>query len=376
MIRIIADEKIPFLHGVLEPYASVAYLPGNKINRSAAMEADALIVRTRTKCNAELLEGTPVRFIGTATIGFDHIDTEYCDKKGIRWINAPGCNSSSVSQYIASALLRIASESGFSLRDKTLGIIGVGHCGSKVHELAKILGLNVLLNDPPRARKEKKKIFADLGEILNASDIITLHVPLNMDGNDRTYHLFDSGTFEKIRKGCWLINSSRGEVVDTEAFKNALTEEKLAGAVIDVWEKEPEIDISLMHMAFLATPHIAGYSTDGKANGTSMIIKELGEFFKFKLSGWYPSDVPAPAEPELIIDCVGKSLEEIIRKAALHAYNIAEDDVKLRFDPSHFEIIRENYPLRREFTSYTLHLKDASDETKKHLRDLGFKVVK
>jgi erythronate-4-phosphate dehydrogenase len=272
-------------------------------------------------------------------------------------------------------LLRIASESGYSLGDKTLGIIGVGHCGSKVHDLARILGMNVILNDPPRARKEKKKIFEGLDELLGASDIITLHVPLNQDGRDKTLHLFESETFGKVKKGCWLINASRGEVVETEAFKNALSQERLAGAVVDVWEKEPEIDISLMHMAFLATPHIAGYSADGKANGTSVIVNDLCKFFRFKLSDWYPSDIPAPSEPEITIECAGKSREEIIRKAVLHTYNINEDDVKLRFDPSRFEKIREHYPVRREFQAYKLHLKGASDETRKLLSDLGFKVA-
>ncbi len=372
MIRIIADEKIPFLRGVLEPFASVTYLPGEGITRSAVLEADALIVRTRTRCNSGLLEGTQVSYIGTATVGFDHIDTEYCEKKGIRWTNAPGCNSSSVKQYIASALLRISSEAGFSLRDKTLGIVGVGHCGSKVQNLAKIMGMNILLNDPPRARKEKKKIFTEMDDLLGSSDIITLHVPLNLDGQDKTHHLFDSGTFGKVKKGCWLINASRGEVIETEAFKDALNQDRLSGAVIDVWEKEPEIDISLMHMAFLATPHIAGYSADGKANGTSMIVRDLCKFFNIKLSDWYPSEIPAPSEPEITIDCIGKSHEEIIRKAVFHTYNITEDDVKLRFDPSHFEKIRENYPVRREFPAYKLHLRDASDETVKLLKELGF----
>jgi len=376
MIRIIADDKIPFLRGVLEPYAKITYLTGNQINRKAAMEADALLVRTRTRCSSELLEGTPVKYIGTATIGFDHIDTDYCEKNNIKWINAPGCNSSSVQQYIAAALLRIASESGFSLGDKTIGIVGVGNVGSKVQKLAGILGMKVILNDPPRARSERNKIFVSLENVLRESDIITLHVPLNMNGRDKTDHLFDGTTFGKIKKGTWLINSSRGEVVETEALKIALAEEKLAGVVIDVWEKEPEIDIPLMHTAFLATPHIAGYSVDGKANGTSMIVTDLCRFFDIPLGGWFPEGIPVPAEPALTIDCNGKSDEEIIRKAVFHTYNIIEDDIKLRFDPSRFEKERENYPVRREFTSYTIILKDGSRDIEKKLRELGFKVVK
>jgi erythronate-4-phosphate dehydrogenase len=339
------------------------------------MESDALIIRTRTKCNSELLSGTPVKFIGTATIGFDHIDTDYCEKNNIKWINAPGCNSSSVQQYIAAALLRIACESGFSLEDKVLGIVGVGNVGSKVQNLAKILGMKVILNDPPRARKERKKIFVSLDQVLKESDIITLHVPLNMDGKDKTFHLFDTGIFDKVKNGAWLINSSRGEVVETEALKNAISEEKLAGTVIDVWEKEPEIDIPLMHAAFLATPHIAGYSIDGKANGTSLIIRELCRFFNVPLADWFPEAITAPSEPVLSIDCNGKSREEIIRKAVFHSYNIVEDDIRLRFDPSHFEKERENYPVRREFPSFTINLKDGTPEIETKLKELGFKVV-
>jgi len=375
MVRIIADDKIPFLKGVLEPFAEVTYLPGNQINRTNVMRSDALLVRTRTRCNSELLAGTPVKYIGTATIGFDHIDTVFCEENNIKWISAPGCNSSSVQQYIAAALLRISAESGLSLKGKTIGIVGVGNVGSKVQKLANILGMNVLLNDPPRERREGKNNFIGIDQLLIESDIITLHVPLNMDGEDRTFHLFNNEVFYKVKRRCWLINSSRGEVVETEALKNALSVERIAGAVIDVWEREPEIDIPLMHMAFLATPHIAGYSADGKANGTATIVKNLCESFNIPLTGWYPSEVPGTHDPVLAIDCTGKTSEEIVRKAVNHTYNIVEDDVRLRFDPSRFEIERENYPVRREFSYYSITLKDGNEEAEKLLRDLGFKVI-
>jgi erythronate-4-phosphate dehydrogenase len=376
MVRIIADDKIPFLKGVLEPFAEVTYLPGNQINRNSALGSDALLVRTRTRCNSELLMGTPVKFIGTATIGFDHIDTDFCEKNNIKWANAPGCNSSSVLQYIAAALLRISAESGFSLKDKTLGIIGVGNVGSKVQNLAYALGMKAILNDPPRERKEGRKDFTGIEHLLNESDIITLHVPLNMDGQDKTFHLFSNQTFNMVKKGSWLINSSRGEVMDTEALKNALNGEKIAGAVIDVWEREPEIDIQLMHMAFLATPHIAGYSADGKANGTAMIVRNLCKSFDIPLTDWYPTEVPVSHEPVLTIDCNGKSNEDIMRKAVIHTYNIVEDDIRLRFDPSLFEKERENYPVRREFSYYTINLRNGNEEIEKLLKGLGFKVVK
>jgi erythronate-4-phosphate dehydrogenase len=374
MIRITADDKIPFLRGVLEPFATISYLPGSQIDRNQAMKSDALLVRTRTRCNYELLKGTPVKFIGTATIGYDHIDTDFCKENNIRWKNAPGCNSSSVQQYIAAALLRISAESGFDLKDKTIGIVGVGNVGSKVQNLANAMGMNVLLNDPPRERNEKKNSFVSLEHLLRESDIITLHVPLNMDGQDKTFHLFNGETISQIKKGCWFINASRGEVAESEALKDALVSEKLAGVVLDVWEREPEIDIPLMHMSFLATPHIAGYSTDGKANGTAMIVKDLSESFSLPLTDWYPNEIPVLPEPVLKIDCNGKSNEEILRKAVFHTYNIVEDDIRLRFDPSRFEKERDNYPIRREFSFYTIKLKDGNKGITKLLKNLGFKV--
>ncbi len=377
MIRIVADDKIPFLKGVLESFADITYLPAKFITRDVVHEADALLIRTRTLCNRDLLGSSAVKFIGTATIGYDHIDTSWCEKNNIKWTNAPGCNSSSVQQYIASALLRISSESGFILKNKTIGIVGVGNVGTKVEKLAKTLGMNTLLNDPPRERREKKKNFVSLDRILAESDIISLHVPLNMEGDDRTFHLFDSRTFRKVKPGCWIINTSRGEVVDSDTLMDAISFDKLGGAVLDVWEKEPEINIPLMHMTFLATPHIAGYSADGKANGTSIIVRALSEAFMIKhLGNWFPAEIPSPENQELNLDCEGKSSEEIIRKAVFHSYNIVEDDVKLRFDPSRFESLRENYPVRREFPSFKICLKDCPAETEKIIKGLGFKVTK
>jgi erythronate-4-phosphate dehydrogenase len=281
-MKIVADDKIPFLRGALEQMAEVLYVPGKDIRNETIRDADALLVRTRTKCNGDLLKDTKVRFIGTATIGFDHIDTHYCEKNGIVWTNAPGCNSSSVQQYIVSALLKLSKDHSFSLEGKTIGIVGVGNVGSKVEKAARILGMNVMLNDPPRARREGNRKFVLLGDILYNADIITAHVPLNVVGEDKTYHLFNEKSFKKMRKGTWFINSSRGEINDTTSLRRALSSDKIR-AVIDVWENEPDIDNGLMHLAFLATPHIAGYSTDGKANGTAMVVNSLCEFFGLPL---------------------------------------------------------------------------------------------
>jgi erythronate-4-phosphate dehydrogenase len=375
MIKIIADENIPFLKGALEPYAEVHYLPGKEFNRIIMKDADALLIRTRTKCTESILKDTNVRFIGTATIGFDHIDTQYCEKHKIKWTNAPGCNSSSVKQYIAAALLKMSSEFRFSLKDKTIGIIGVGNVGSKVEKFARSIGMNVMLNDPPRARREGDNNFHSLGTILYESDIVTAHVPLNVVGEDITYHLLNEKSFKKMKKGTWFINSSRGEVTDTIALKKSLISGKLGGSVLDVWENEPDLDLELMSKAFIATPHIAGYSTDGKANGTAMVVNSLCKYFDLPLKNWYPDNVPFPPVSVINIDATGKSDEDIIREAVIQTYNIDEDDTKLRFSPADFEKQRGGYPLRREFTSYSIDLKGGNKDIQKILKDIGFKVL-
>ena len=374
-MKIVADDKIPFLKGALEPFAEVVYLPGKQISKDDLIDTDALLIRTRTKCTESLLAGTNIRFIGTATIGFDHIDTKFCDNKGIIWTNAPGCNSSSVQQYIASALLKISGNNKFNLKDKTLGIIGVGNVGSKVEKIATALGMKVLLNDPPRARNEGQKNFCDLNSLLSDSDILTLHVPLNETGEDQTYHLFDDNNFRKVKKGAWLINSSRGEVVNTKALKLYMKSGSLAGAVIDVWENEPYIDPELMQLCQLTTPHIAGYSTDGKANGTAMVVNSLSKYFGLPLKNWYPGNIPAPVNPCISINCAGMAMEQIVREAVFHTYNIENDSEKLRQCPSDFEKQRGDYPLRREFTSYTVDLKRATEEVKQILKNIGFRVT-
>ncbi len=376
MMKIVADDKIPFLAGILEPFAEVIYLPGKQITNEILLDADALLIRTRTKCTETLLKGTKVRFIGTATIGFDHIDAQYCEKKMITWTNAPGCNSSSVGQYITASLLKLERDQRYELKGKTIGIVGVGNVGAKVEKIAGSLGMTVLLNDPPRARKEGNKNFVPLGNVLYNSDIITVHVPLNIVGEDKTYHLFNVKSFKKMKKGTWFLNTSRGEVTETAALKRALGAGKLGGAILDVWENEPDIDTELMAKAFISTPHIAGYSTDGKANGTAIVVNALCKFFSLDLKNWYPDNVPLPTDPEIKIDGKGKPTQEIIREAVIRSYNIDKDDTNLRLSPYDFERLRGDYPLRREFSSYTVKLKSGTDNDVKKLETLGFMVIR
>lgn len=374
MIKIVADDKIPFLKGVLEEKAEVIYLPGKDINTSVVKDADALIIRTRTKCNAALLEGSSVKFIATATIGFDHLDTFYLKQQGIEWTNAPGCNSGSVQQYIGAVLSTLALENNFSLKEKNLGIVGVGNVGSKVQKIAEILGMQVLLNDPPRERTEGKGKFVSLDELLKTSDIVTLHVPLNEGGPDNTFHLGDHDFFERMKTGSYLINSSRGEVVDNTKLKTVLSGNKLSGAVLDVWEHEPEIDTELLNKVNLGTPHIAGYSLDGKANGTAMSVQAVSRFFGLGQDNWFPDSVPLPERRHITLDGKDKTSEQLLQEAILHTYSVKQDDTRLRISPHNFETQRGNYPLRREFPAYHIKLINTRNDVENQLTDLGFQL--
>ncbi len=375
-IKIVADDKIPFLKGVLEPYAEIVYSNPKLINKDLVKDADALIIRTRTKCNADLLEGTDVKFIATATIGYDHIDTNYCENEGIKWVNALGCNSSSVQQYIASALQTFAQQEKIDLKNLTIGIIGVGNVGSKIERLAKILGMKVLLNDPPRERAEGKSGFVSLEEIKKEADIITFHVPLNLEGGDKTFHLADDEFFRKVKDNVLIINTSRGEVTDNQSLKKALKERMIKAAILDVWEDEPEIDRELLELVYFGTAHIAGYSADGKANGTSDAINAVNNFFRLGLApNWYPKIPPPENSKKIEIDCESISEQEIIYEAVAHTYKIIGDDRHLKKAPFAFEDLRGGYKIRREFPFYSVDLKKCDEKISSKIKELGFKIL-
>ena len=374
-MKIIADNKIPFLRGALEPYADVVYLPGKETTAEVVRDADALITRTRTRCDASLLEGSAVKVIATATIGFDHIDTAWCEQHGIIWRNAPGCNSWSVKQYMTSLLVTLARNRGFALSDMTLGVVGVGNVGSKVAEAASVLGMKVLLNDPPRERAEGAGAFVSLDELIARSDIITLHVPLQKDGPDATWHLFDTARIARLRPTQILVNSSRGPVVDNKALKAALLSHGIAGACLDVWEGEPELDPELVDLLDISTPHIAGYSADGKAGGTTAAVRVVAEVLGLPLTSWKAAGIPAPAQSlSFGIDAAGKSLQDVLAEAVLHTYDISADSAALRAGLGAFERLRGDYPVRREFTSFTVSLNGGTAEMADRLSRLGFKL--
>lgn len=336
-MKVVIDNKIPYIREAMEALADeVVYLPGKEITASVVRDADALITRTRTQCNRQLLEGSKVRFIGTATIGFDHIDTEYCREAGITWSNCPGCNAGAVEQYLHSVLLLLQQEKHVELKDACLGIVGVGHVGSHILSLAERLGMRILLNDPPRADHGEEG-FVSLETLARECDIITFHTPLERNGEYRTFHLADRDFFYSLRKKPYIINTSRGEVVETEAILEALDKGLIGGAVLDVWENEPHINLELLDKVFIGTPHIAGYSADGKANATRMVLEAFCRFFGKEMN----FHIAAPEQPHREYDS-----DERVRQ--LQMYNPHDDCDMLRAHPELFEQLRGDYVLRKE----------------------------
>ena len=343
-MKVIVDNKIPYIREVIEQLADeVVYLPGKAFTPEVVKDADALIIRTRTICNRELLEGSNVRFIGTATIGFDHIDTVYCQQAGITWSNCPGCNAGAVEQYLHAVLLLLQKEKGLNLQESCLGIIGVGHVGERIRQMAQRLGLKVLPNDPPRADQGEEG-FCSLDTLAEQCNILTFHTPLIREGKYKSYHLANSTFFQKLQQSPYLINTSRGEVVDTEALLTAMNQGLVTSAVIDVWEHEPDIDLELLEKVIIGTPHIAGYSADGKANATRMSLEALCRFFRIETD--YRITPPEPKN-KLISTAT-------YEEASLMIYDPRRDSDALKSHPGLFEQLRGDYPLRREEGAYRI----------------------
>lgn len=342
-MKIVIDDAIPYIQGVLEPYAEVRYLPGSAFSAADVRDADALIIRTRTRCDAALLEGSRVRFIGSATIGFDHIDLDYCRTKGIRVETAQGCNVGGVAQYVFAALLQAHAHKTIVPAETTLGIVGVGHVGSKIKTVAEALGFRTLCCDPPRAEREAG--FRSVGQerIAAESDIITLHLPLTREGKYATYERIGNSFFDRIDRPVVFFNTSRGEVVDDRALKQALDRSKISFCALDVWQHEPHIDPWLLGRADIATPHIAGYSRQGKANGTSMIVRAFARFAGIEsLKAWYPEGV----NPDIRWE--NPSFEALKEEMPNH-YDITADSRNLKAHPESFETLRNRYAYREEF---------------------------
>ena len=340
-LKIVADKAIPFLEGVFDPYADMTYLPGDKIGPEDVRDADVLMVRTRTKCNADLLEGSKVKFIATATIGTDHIDFPYCDSKGIVVRNAPGCNAGGVMEYVFSALYGLASRKSISLQGDTIGIIGVGHVGSLIERMGRALGFRILKCDPPRAEAEGSFGFCDLEYLLQNSQIVTLHVPLD----ETTRGMANSEFFSLMQPGAFFINAARGEVVCDDALKAAIP--KLGPVIIDTWNHEPDIDLDLMDKVAIATPHIAGYSYQGKQNGTAAAVRAVAHYFGItELYEFFPkTDLPENEAVKLELKDLNQGE---IASVLQYNYPIFTDDFMLRLNPVNFDKLRSEYNYRRE----------------------------
>lgn len=340
-MKFVIDKNIPFLDGVFEPYGHVVYLAGGDIDSQSVADANVLVVRTRTKCDEHLLGGSKVEMVATATIGYDHIDVDYLASRGIAFATAAGCNAGGVLNYVATALVWLCENcKKIEPSQTTLGVIGVGNVGRLIAWLGEKCGFKVLCCDPPRQRKEGGN-FVSLEILLSESDVVTCHVPLVSSGEDKTLGMASREFFATMRSGAVFINSSRGEVVVDAALCDALDSGHLSAAVIDTWNGEPQICKELLSKATLATPHIAGYSLQGKANGSAMVVKAVSEKFGLPLDGWYAQGVcPCQRDQSLSWDK--------LKNNALSNFDIKAQSDSLKASLESFESMRNNYNYRQE----------------------------
>lgn len=355
-------------------------LPERDITAAAVREADALAIRSKVRVNRELLEGSRVRFVGTATAGFDHLDVPYLESRGIRWCASPGCNANSVAEYFVAGLLTLAQRHGFTLAGRTLAVVGVGHIGRLVCAKAELLGLRVLRNDPPLAEATGDPIYRPLQEILPQADIVTLHVPLTDDGPHPTRKLADARFFDQLKPGTLLVSACRGEVVDETALRAALDRGTIGPVILDVFDHEPTGPLDLMQRADVISPHIAGYSHQGKLNGTDQVYRALCQFREIAATWTLPR---AQGLPTLTVDATGKTDQAALAALVRQAYDIEADDRALReglhADPAvrgrHFEQLRGKYPVRHEFAQYDVRLAGASPALARTVTGLGFRLA-
>lgn len=378
MLKIVVDENIAFAKTAFNQFGDVTLLSGRKITNAILKSVDVLIVRSITNVNEDLLEDTKVRFVGTATIGTDHIDLDYLKKNNIAFADAKGCNAYSVAEYIVAVILNLSVRFDFKLSDKSIGIVGVGNVGSKVAAFAQALGMKALLNDPPLQRSGDKRNFVSLDEIFSA-DIITLHTPLNLTGIDKTFHLFDKENINKIKDGAILINSSRGAVINNIELLNLIDKKNLK-VVLDVWENEPNVNVGLLQKVMIATPHIAGYSYEGKVNGTKMIYNSLCDYLGEEKH--FSFDLKNPPDQLKQFD-VTQKLEASSNSLISSIYNIKDDVARMRKTITmneserilEFDLQRKNYPNRREFNNYKIKSENLSEEIKNILKILRFNLI-
>lgn len=384
-MKIVCASSVLYGQEAFSTVGEVVILPEEQITRRDLLDADALITRSKTRITRDLLEGTAVRFVGSAVAGTDHIDAPYIDSTDIAWCHAPGCNANSVAEYVVTALLLEAQKHDLSLSDMTLGVIGIGHIGTRVVEKAEDLGIQVLQNDPPREAMDDEfdGPFVPLDELLPVADIVTLHVPLTTIEHYGTQGMVNHRFIESMKPGALLFNTARGEIIDSDAFMAALEHGMIRQAVLDVWENEPAIRKDVLDAVDIGTPHIAGYSLEGRLNGTQMVYDELCHFLEIE-PVWLDADLPdAGPTPEQVVDGRNRSEREILASILATAYPILADDLRFRegasADPAvmgrHFVHCRRNYPVRREFAACRLQFHHVSDELISIAWALGFQIA-
>ena len=361
-MRILVDEDIPFARETFADFPDVRGGSGHHLTRSVIGDADVLVVSSITPVNSGLLDGAQVRFVGSATIGTDHIDMGYLRSRKIDFVSAPGSNSRAVAEYVLAALVHAAVLTGRGLQSSSLGIVGAGHCGSYVAELAGVLGMQVLLNDPPLARQTGDPRYVPL-EKLYECDFLTFHVPLTRGGSNPTYHMVDCEFLMRLKRGAVLINSCRGAVIDEKALGAALDSGHLAGAVCDVWENEPCIDRDLLERVMIGTPHVAGHSQEGKARAIRMVRDEMCLRLNLPQADTLPEVILENSDPcSIRVPCpaMDTSREELLGYCILNAVPIIRDDAELRSVAAEnssgwgpiFDSLRKNYRHRREFGAF------------------------
>ncbi len=380
-MKIVADANIPFVKDCFSSIGEVEVVSGREITSKIIADADVLLVRSITRVDSDLLAGSSVRFVGTATIGFDHVDTEFLLSNNIGFASAPGSNANSAAEYLLAALLSVAKKHKIELQGKSIGIVGVGNVGSKVEKKARALGMKVYLNDPPLQRQTGNTKYLPLEDLVDC-DLITLHTPLTFDGIDKTFHLADERFFKSLKPGCIFINTSRGAVVDTIALKGAIQSGRLGAVVLDVWENEPNIDLELLRIVDLSTPHIAGYSLDGKVAGMIMIYRVVCEHFGLETKYDVDDFLPEPDVGELKVGPDTGQEQDIIHQIVQQVYAINRDDFNTREiamvpegeRAKFFDDLRKNYPVRREFQNTEIVFERPCESLAAKLGGIGFKV--
>ena len=381
-MKIIADANIPFVLECFSSIGDVEAVGGREITRDVVADADVLLVRSITPVFADLLTGSKVRFVATATIGFDHIDLDFLRRNCIGFASAPGSNANSAAEYVVAALLEIGHRHKISLEGKSIGVIGVGNVGSRVAQKCRALGMEVLLNDPPLYRQTDDAKYLPIQELFDC-DFITFHTPLTFEGIDKTFHLADEDFFNALKTGCVFVNASRGSVVDGAALKSAIQAGRLRAVALDVWENEPNIETELLEMVDIGTPHIAGYSLDGKIAGMIMIYKSACEFFGIEPEFDIEDFLPEPDVKTIELNPNPENQQDALLETVRKVYSIDRDDMRLRqvlHEPAGkkgklFDNLRKNYPVRREFQNTEVIIHDTGDSPAKKLSGIGFKVT-